>query len=679
MTIKEIVLEWLEDGFLCTEDARKRKVSDESSLIPSVTNDTGEILTPKPLFPIYLEEDIQLESNFLVEYLEVIENILQKGKDKLKDQSSDLKNKGSMQISSDVNHKKCVPIEYERKNIFLSRVVFSVFDIPDSLVTKTSPQYEKVLQRNDLYKKAFDLHREFPEFFQDQNTQEGYTETDSKSIETTPIILKNGATLVNSYKMKEHYDEKEVFVKPPPKTFLEYISSRTKFRNYKEFLEKIPEHPSILSRIRNSLYVMEKSLNYNTYKKSFLSYNDYKTDLEHLLQSPGKIEPKNTSESDPKDLEESTGKQSNIGLKHHLQFTLPSLQNDYRVTCIECNSKNPSIFISGYGVLRTKEMDISPRGIVLCWNIHKCEYPERIYHTEEAVECVEFSKSQPYLIAVGMRYGLVTVFDLRNTSSRSSVNNRHSNARPTGTIMNVRWIRKKYSLGADMELLLTVSFDGLLTSWNLGKTLKGSVLRSIKRGENLNKEQRRFFLASDAAGMCLQLKPDDSNSFVVGTIEGQALLGEFNDPEDYTRVYNCHNGPLYDIQWSPVVNDIFMTCGVDRRLIIWDIHRTMLSKTIFLQDSALRLALSNVKSTLFVVLTKKVIYVYDLAVHLHRPLIELQAKEDQCFTCAVFCSKNDWILVGVSNGDINLYELTDVDEPSEDQSKILREILLPED
>ncbi|GFU05877.1 WD repeat-containing protein 78 [Nephila pilipes] len=676
MTTKDIILEWLEEGFSCIEDARKKKVSDKSSLIPTVTNDFDEIVTPKPLFPIFFEENIELETNFLVEYLEVIENMLRKGIDKSK-RMSDLKSK-DVEISPDIKHKKRVPIEYERKNIFLSRIVFSVFDIPDSLVAKTSPQYDKVLLRNDLYKKAFKVHQDLPEFFQDQSTQEGYTERENKSVETLPIVPKNIETLVNSYKMKEHYDAKEVIVKPPPKTLLEYMNSKTKFRNYKEFLEKMPEHPSVLNRIRNSLYVMEKSLNYNTYKNTFLSYNDCKTDLEDFLLSSGKIESKSASELELRGSEESVGRQSNIGFKHHLQFTLPSLQNDYRATCIECNLKNPSIFICGYGVLPSKEIDTSPRGIVLCWNIHKCEHPERIYHTEEAVECVEFSKSRPYLIAVGMRYGLLAVFDLRKTESRSSVNNRHCSSRPSGTIMNARWIRKKYSLGTESELLLTVSLDGLLTSWSLGKTLTGSVLRSIKRGEDFNKEQKRLFLATDAAGMCLQMKPDDSNIFVVGTIEGQALLGEFNDPEDYTRVYNCHNGPLYDLQWSPVVNDTFMTCGVDRRVVIWDIHRAKTSKTIFLTDIALRLALSNVKSTLFVVLTQKVIYIYDIAINLHKPLIELPAKKDNCFTCVVFCSKNDWILVGASNGDINLYELTDVTEPSEDQAKTLKDTLLPE-
>ncbi|GIY85915.1 WD repeat-containing protein 78 [Caerostris darwini] len=649
MLIKELILDWLEEGF---SHIHEKKVSHESVLIPSLKNEIGEIVTPKPLFFTFLD-DIELEPNFLVEYLEVIENMLRQGKDTSKGVSD---SKGSKR----------------------NRVIFSVFELPDCLVSKTSPHYEKILLKNDQYKKAVDLRTEYPVMFQDQNIQEGFSKFDVRGTETIPIILDDKTTLVNSYKMKEHYDENEIVLKSPPKTFAEYIRGRAKFRNYKEFLGKIPEYPSILSRVKNSLYVMEKTLNYNTYKNTLLSYNNCTTDLKELIQPSSNNELETDSLKETKSSEEFTEEQNTINLKHHLQFYLPSLKDDYSATCIECNPKNPSIFISGYGVPLEKEIDTSPRGIVLCWNIHKCEHPERIYHTEEAIECIEFSKFRPYMIVVGMRYGFITVFDLRKSELRSKINNRLSSVRPVGAITSVRWIRKKYSLGKESELILAVSMDGLLTSYSLGTTLTGNILRTVKRGIDLSKEQRNLILATDAAGMCLQVNPDNTNVFIVGTIEGQALQCEFNDPEDYIQVYDCHYGPTYDIQWSPIVNDVFMTCGADRRVILRDSQKTKTSKTVFVRDIALKLALSNMKSSLFVVLTKKVIYIFDLAVHLHRSLAELQAKEDDFFTSVVFCSKNDWILVGRSNGIIDLYELTGLTELPGDQSKFLKETLLPE-
>ncbi|XP_055925987.1 dynein axonemal intermediate chain 4-like [Argiope bruennichi] len=680
MTVKDIILDWLEEGFAFAKNIQDIKVSHESSLLPSIKNESGVIITPKPLFPIFLE-DVELDPNFLIEYFEVIENMLQLKKNASKNidgLKTIEKGDSNSHLESDMKKKLNTPIDYERKNIFLSRVVFSVFELPDCLVPKTSSQYEKVLRRNELYKRAIDLRRDFPIHFHDQNTQEGCVKMEDKSVETIPIILNDKTTLVNNYKMKEHYDENEIVLKPPPKSFKEYINNKTKFQNYKDFIGKIHEYPSILSRIKNSLYVMEKSLNYNTYKSTLLSYNNCAVDLEELMKSSEKENIESSFEKIRDGSGEYVRKVSGMAYKHHLQFFLPSLKDDYRVTCMECNPKNSSIFISGYGVPPSKELDSSPRGMVLCWNIHKCEHPERIYHTEEAVECVQFSKTKPYLIAAGMRYGLITVFDLRRSDSRSKVNNRTSTVRPNGTITSVRWIQKKYSLGKESEFLLAISMDGLLTTWNLGKTLDGYILRTVKRGTNIGQEQRRLFIAADAAGMCLQMKPDDSNVFVLGTIEGQALQGEFNDPEEYVHVYNCHNGPVYDIQWSPIVTDIFMTCGADRKVSIWDIQRTMTSKTVSLPDVTLKMALSNIKSTLFVLLTKKVIYVFDLAVHLHKPLIELHAKEEDLFSCVIFCSNNNWILVGGSSGIINLYELTNVSELPGDQSAVLKETLISE-
>ncbi|GIX97083.1 WD repeat-containing protein 78 [Caerostris extrusa] len=175
----------------------------------------------------------------------------------------------------------------------------------------------------------------------------------------------------------------------------------------------------------------------------------------------------------------------------------------------------------------------------------------------------------------------------KDTSKGMSSDSKALKENPIGAITSVRWIRKKYSLGKkNRNLFLAVSMDGLLTSYSLGTTLTGNILRTVKRGIDLSKEQRNLILATDAAGMCLQVNPDNTNVFIVGTIEGQALQCEFNDPEDYIQVYDCHYGPTYDIQWSPIVNDVFMTCGADRRVILRDFRKQKRLK-LFLSEISL--------------------------------------------------------------------------------------------
>ncbi|KAG8190192.1 hypothetical protein JTE90_011916 [Oedothorax gibbosus] len=675
MSFKKLIEDWLEEGFLRFETSYE-KVSEESSLVPYLKNDEGQNITPRPLYPTFVV-DVELDPNFLVEYFEVIERALPKAKEHVnKKVTKDKYVKTSGIIKSSLVGKENIisSIDYKRNSIFLSKVIFSTYELPDILVPKTSPQYDAVLTRNDLYKHSLSLRQSHPSDILDQSTLVGYAESEDKIAQTTPILFEEKECLVNSFLMKAHYSRPEFATKTPLKSFTEYMNAKIKFQNYKDFIFNVSERPDFLINLKRSLYVLEKSLNYNTYKNTLLSYNNCKSDLEDMIQRhncdiPSKV---SSSSNDSTQL-------TRVKLKHHLEFHL-SETKDYRVTCVECNPKNSSIFISGYGVQSGNEMSKNPRGMVLCWNIHKCEYPEKIYHTEEAVTCVSFSNLQPFLVAVGMRYGLIDVYDLRTSFLKPCGSNRSSKERPTGTIVSIKWKTKSHSLKNDIEVLLSISTDGVITTWSQGKTLEGDVFKKTTRGTNNDQTEkhRQLLLASDATGTCLQMKPVDPNIVQFGTMEGQVLKVSSESPEDYMQVFECHNGPTYDLQWSPLVEDVFVTSGGDNKIRIWETGRTKSSKTIALPETVTRLALSNMKSTVFVGLSKQALFVFDLSLDMHKPVLVFKAREFASFTCAVFCPRNNWILVGDSGGFISLYELTDVPESVRNQSESLKNTFLPE-
>lgn len=664
--VSRIINYWLEEGFVVSTK-NTNEVTQEKSLIPTIKNENGIIRTPKPLFTSFLEKS-KLDPDFLPQNLETIKNkFLHAANINFDNYVSQIDKNAKGQEIEDLELEQ-IHIDYDRKNIFLSRVMFNLFEMPDSSVAKGSLQYPKVLEKNEFYQRALERHQKFPEDFREKCLQTDFIDSIEKQIETIPMIIKNKSCMVNNYVMTRHYDRQEMKIKPPPKTFKEFCRAKIKFHDYDDFLENIENSPDILFRFKEALYVTEKTLNYNTHQKSILEYNGCKTDVQtNELSVHGNAE------------ELIDEKKSEIvehfDIEFHLRFQADKMKNDYLVTCMEFSPINQSIFVVGYGVSRLDEMDHNIRGMVLSWNIHKCGYPEKIYHTDEIVTCLEFSRNEPHLVAVGMRYGLIAIVDLQTSDLFPSVNNYSSKVKPSGTIKSVRWVRKKYAMGKEMEVLLSVSIDGIICCWSYGRILDGHIIRTIKRGGNTAEEQR-MVLATDAAGMCMQIKPHNSETFIVGTIEGQTLQADINDPESYTYSYNCHNGPLYDLQWSPIVPDVFMTCGTDRFVHIWQVGNTKPSKSLPLEDVVLKVAWSCVKSTLFAAMCAKIILLFDLSINLHKQVAEFSSSNGLTFRSIAFCPKNNWFLVGQSDGATELHEIVDIPSLKNNQEEALRNIFL---
>lgn len=657
--VSKIINEWLEKGL---SESTKEELQQEKISLPVITNDEGDIRTPKPLFPLLLEDN-ELQPDFLPEYLAKLEQKFRRRPSINLDKYFRTEN---LDKNREISEENRTFIEYDRKSIFLSRVIFNLFERPDSSVPKGSKEYPKVLERNELYQNALERHKKFPEIFIDQHMQTDVIDQVEKQMETIPMLLENKKSMINAYLLKQHYVRNEMKVKRPPKTFLEFFDNKTKFGDYKDFLVNITHHPKILSRFQEALYITEKSINYNTYKNSILEYNGCGTKPSVLNNEQSESE----SEESFKDGKNAkTVKQADI--KYHLSFYFEKMSKDYMVTCIECSPINPSIFIVGHGVSPCRETDHDPRGMVLCWNIHKCGYPEKAFFTEEIVTCLQFSRSKPYLVVVGMRYGLISLFDLRKFEKLSSVNNYSSKVRPIGAIQSIQWVKRKYDVGKELEVILSASMDGMICTWTSGRILDGSIMRYIKRAGSLSKEQQTM-LVDTVAGMCMQFQEDSDEIFIVGTIEGQALQVDINDPDSYACIYDCHNGPLYDLQWSPLVKTIFMTTGTDRYIHIWQIGRSKPSKSLTLEETAYKISWSFLKSTLFAAMCSTKILVFDLSVNLHKEIAGYTARENIEFTFLHFCRQNNWLLVGQSDGTVDLCQLINIPELHIEQTTALK-------
>lgn len=85
------------------------------------------------------------------------------------------------------------------------------------------------------------------------------------------------------------------------------------------------------------------------------------------------------------------------------------------VTCLQWNPLNRDVLAVGYGKFYFLE---KCNGMLMLWNIKNPVQPERFYNVESPVTSLDWSKSNPNLLAVGSYNGYITVLDVSSRTRR---------------------------------------------------------------------------------------------------------------------------------------------------------------------------------------------------------------------------------------------------------------------
>lgn len=131
----------------------------------------------------------------------------------------------------------------------------------------------------------------------------------------------------------------------------------------------------------------------------------------------------------------------------------------------------------GYGEVAEGTGD----GLVLFWSLRNPQHPERVLKLPCGVTSLDFSTHHPYLIAVGLMDGSVSVFNIHKDDSEPVLDTSTWPGRHTEPVWQLKWVEK----GADIENLVTISSDGKVIGWSMSKGLSATTLMELKRTENL--------------------------------------------------------------------------------------------------------------------------------------------------------------------------------------------------
>eukprot|EP01135_Chromosphaera_perkinsii_P001570 Nk52_evm40s207 gene=Nk52_evmTU40s207 len=446
------------------------------------------------------------------------------------------------------------------------------------------------------------------------------------------------------------------------------------------------DHPIFKNaRLPKTLRVLENMVNQNSYHSSQAIYRDM-LDLDEEYLEEGK-------EGDTEDLQKDGTAKSVAVLE---PTTLPALEmlwtyncnltRGRNVSCMTWNEKNPDILAVGYGQFEyTDQRD----GLICCWSFKNPEYPERVYKIPCSCTALDFSASQPNLLAAGLYDGTVAIYNVQSKSDTPLLDSQESTGKHSDPAWQIKWVDRERVAGEQRgEILVSISCDGRITQWSMRKGLEFTDLMKLKRTPNKVKSlvsgagKTEAFISRQAAGMCFDFSQKDTNVYLVGTEDGNIHKCSCSYNEQYLENYFGHSGPVYKIKWSPFHPNIFLSCSADWTVKCWNQDKE--APALSLQSSTNPvndLDWSPSSPTVFATVSEGRTEIWDLQVNTLDPLISLQTI-DRKMSSVIFARNSEAVVTGDDDGNVTFHRLcrmpnSGVDLPLEEQMQMLEKIIQP--
>ncbi|NXG20726.1 WDR78 protein, partial [Grallaria varia] len=339
------------------------------------------------------------------------------------------------------------------------------------------------------------------------------------------------------------------------------------------------------------------------------------------------------------------------------------LTSSHSVSSMAWNKANPDLLAVGYRELHSKDQK---KGLACCWSLKNPMWPERIFRCEHGVTALDFSLASPNLLAVGTSSGSVTIYDVRSRHDATLLDSSASLNKHTGPVWQLRWVEQdRGAAGGDKkERLMCISADGRVTEWLLQQRLDCRDLLKLRRAEREKKlpgekeKKSEAPISQQAAGMCFDFHPEDTDIYLAGTDEGHIYQCSCSGKEQILGTYRGHKGPVYRVVWHPCSTATFLSCSADWSTMLW--HRD--SGTPLLTFSSVTAAVHDImwapKSPfVFVAVKESRVEMWDLSVSVFKPVVSFPAHPEANLTCILFAKNTDCLLLGDSLGGVGVWKL----------------------
>uniref|UniRef100_A0A8C1FF86 Dynein, axonemal, intermediate chain 1, paralog 2 n=1 Tax=Cyprinus carpio carpio TaxID=630221 RepID=A0A8C1FF86_CYPCA len=325
------------------------------------------------------------------------------------------------------------------------------------------------------------------------------------------------------------------------------------------------------------------------------------------------------------------------------------------VTALCWNHKYNDLFAVGLG---SHEFTQQGGGMLLFYTLKNPSYPEFIFNTASGVMCLDIHEHLSYLVAVGLYDGCVAVYNLKKKTDQPIYNSRASSGKHTSAVMQVKW--QKDDLDSNHNFI-SVSADGRLVSWTLVKVqIQMTFVKCLRKTTSYNVKLNKCVFFIGLVGTSLDFHKQKDYSFLVGTEHGKIHKGSKYYSSKFLEKYDAHFMNVTRVKWNPFHPDVFISCGWDWMVKIWD--QTMKSPvfTFELKTSVTDVAWAPYSSTVFAaVTTDGKVHVFDLNINKYEALCQQKvvSKKTKLFNIE-FNPVHPIIIVGDDRGHVTSLKLS---------------------
>ncbi|NXY44910.1 WDR78 protein, partial [Ceuthmochares aereus] len=603
-----------------------------------------------------------------------------------------------------------------RVDIYLTETeTIWMLDMPSVVVSVESEDADRILERNRIYVEIC-KNRPGNDRFVEKIMQTINEATKNKGLQCDKVIMEDKGMLVTSWDLYDSFnilETKSVSKAESSRATTGKTSTSHATKEYNQtmsvsshrgsttsvsilegaVLPRIPKEEechseAILTSInfQQNLFFIERILMENIFQPKLAAYRQFPVLIDPDVTSDtsdkvAAMKEANQEEQDKEKEDKEEQKETFIDpsvlsdLKKTLEETVPprleqlwsymcNLTHGHRVSSMAWNKVNPDLLAVGYRAFDFKEQE---KGLACCWSLKNPMWPERIFRCKHGVTALDFSMTSPNLLAVGMYNGSVAIYDVRSCNDTPLLESSASSNKHTGPVWQLRWVEQDRSATGDgkKERLICISADSRVTEWLIQKRLDCTNLMEIKRTASEKKKlpgekgrKREAPISQQAAGMCFDFHPKDTNVYLVGTEEGHIHKCSCSCDEQFLQTYRGHKDPVYKVTWNPFSTDMFLSCSADWSIILWQQDSQMPILTFSSTTASVHDIMWSPKSaSIFAAANENRVEIWDLSVSIIHPVVSCFASPGAEFTSVLFANNTDCLLVGDSEGEVSVFEL----------------------
>ncbi|XP_027507289.1 WD repeat-containing protein 78 isoform X3 [Corapipo altera] len=558
----------------------------------------------------------------------------------------------------------------QRVDIYLSETdTLWMFDMPSVMVSVEAEDAGRVLERNKIYADICKT-KAGSERFEERMVQTLAGAAKNKEVQCETIIMEDKGMMVTSWDLDNSLDASEIEPTSRAEGFGATTGGSSKSPTTKEQEQTVSvssdREPDITSDRGDTATATEEDEEEEHDKEK----------KDEGKEGKGFIDPSMTINKTP---EEDAAPR----LEQLWSYTC-DLTSGHSVSSMAWNKVNPDLLAIGYREFDSKDQK---KGLACCWSLKNPMWPERIFQCDHGVTAVDFSLASPNLLAVGTSSGSVAVYDVRSRNDAAFLDSSASLNKHTGAVWQLRWVEQDRGAteGDKKERLMCISADGRVTEWLIQQRLDCIDLMKLRRTEREKKklpgEKERKSeapISQQAAGMCFDFHPEDTDIYLAGTDEGHIYQCSCSGKEQILGTYRGHKGPVYRVAWNPSSTDMFLSCSADWSTILW--HRdsqtpllTFSSVTAFVHD----IMWSPKSAFIFAAVKESKVEIWDLSVSIFNPVISHAANPEANLTSILFAKNTNCLLLGDSLGGVGVWELFNLDAPGSNKVGTLHDIVCP--